>query len=338
MKDIIIIGRGLAGATLSFHLIELGIKHRIVDRASLSLSSKIAAGLINPIVLKRLKMVQGAERFIKAVPDFYKRMEAATQTKFYHETFIKHIFANPGEINLWEEKKDIPFHSKYLKGNSKNPWTNVNAPHGIGTIQGLGWLDTKSYLSAHALFCERNNVSIDNLTIQKSEVLSLAESGHQVILCNGHLFKDWNLIPAGIFTPTRGEVITVKADDLPTDSILHSSIFTLPLGSGHFRVGATYHWDNLNDQVTAEGLNRLKTDLEKVYTDTYEVIQHEAGVRPNIKDRKPIMGQIGSNLYIFNGMGSRAALMTPFLSTVLIDFLTKNIPIPPEYDVHRFDQ
>lgn len=336
MKDIVIIGRGLAGATLSFRLIAKGIPHRIIDNPTLSSSSKIAAGLVNPIVLKRLKMVQGAEHFMEHIPAFYQNLETLTCQQFYNPATIQHIFANPGEINLWEEKKDNPFHSQYLKDKLDIPDPYLIAPHKLGLMQGVGWLNTTKYLAAHRSFCKANDVAIEGRTISYSEASKLAQSRTAVILCNGHLLRDWDLLPSGTFSPTRGEVMTIETEHLPKEHILHSSIFTIHLGDNLYKVGATYHWDNLNDTPTEAGLERLKSDLEKVYSAPYKVAQHQAGVRPNTKDRKPLIGAIDENLMVFNGMGSRAALMTPYLSSLFLDYLTDNKPLPSEYDIARF--
>lgn len=336
MKDILIIGRGLSGATLSFKLLEQGIKHRIIDVPTISSSSKVAAGLVNPIVLKRLKMVQGAEEFMESIPYHYKHLETITKSQFYNETTIQHVFANVGEMNLWEEKKDISFHSQYLMGFLKNSNSYINAPHGFGLMQGIGWLDTQSYLQAHSSYCKEQGITIEERLIESTEIAQLSSSGSTVILCNGHLLKDWDLLPKGTFSPTRGEVMTIETEHLPKDHILHSSIFTIHLGNNKFKVGATYHWDNLNDQTTDDGLKRLKEDLEKVYTGSYTILEHQAGVRPNTKDRRPLIGRLNNGLLIFNGMGSRAALMTPYLSTLFMEFLINNHPIPTQYDIQRF--
>ncbi|AEV33757.1 FAD dependent oxidoreductase [Owenweeksia hongkongensis DSM 17368] len=336
MKDIIIVGRGLAGATLSFQLLAKGIKHHIVDQPSLSSSSKVAAGLVNPIVLKRLKMVQGADEFMTHIPDFYQTKEVLTGFKFYHESTIHHIFANAGEINLWEEKKDNVFHSQFLKGLAKNTNPNLLAPHGLGVIEGIGWLDTQSFLNAHKAFCNNNSILITETPFPKNDLSTLAESGQVIILCNGHLLKDWEVLPENTFTPTRGEVMTIETDGLSENNILHSSIFAIPLGKKQFKIGATYHWDKLNDMPTGDGIERLKTDLEKIYSGKYEVINHQAGVRPNTKDRKPIIGKLKDNVMVFNGMGSRAALMAPQLSNTFLDYLTTGNPLPAAYNIDRF--
>ena len=336
MKDITIIGRGLAGATLSFELISRGIPHRIIDNPTLSSSSKVAAGLVNPIVLKRLKMVHDADVFMKLIPDYYENLEHLCTSSFYTEATLHHVFASIGEINLWEEKKDLAFHSNYLNAVSKDSPAYIIAPFGLGHMHGIGWLNTTEYLSAHKRYCSQSDIVIEERSINQQEVQQLVNSETTVILCNGHLLKEWDYLPKDTFSPTRGEVMTVYSEGLPKSSILHGSIFSIPLGENTFKVGATYHWDNFQDITTTDGLSKLKTDLEKIYSGPYTVVDHQAGVRPNTNDRKPIIGRLAKNLLVFNGMGSRAALMTPYLASLFADFLVNDTAIPPTYNVERF--
>ena len=336
MKDIIIVGRGLTGATLSFELINRGIAHTIYDQPSISSSSKVAAGLVNPIVLKRLKMVQDADKFMSLIPDHYQQLENLTETNFYHPATIDHIYSSVGEQNQWEEKKDLDFHSHYLKEQKSATHPTVNAPLGVGVMKNAGWLNTQSYLSAHSSYSKSQNIAILEEDVELSDIDLWINQGKTVILCTGHLLRHWKLLPEDVFTPTRGEVMTIKTSELPPDVILHSSVFTIPLGDDLFKVGATYHWDNLDDTPTNEGLSKLRDDFEKMFTGTYEVVEHQAGVRPNIKDRKPIIGEIKPNLHTFNGMGSRAALMTPFLAKMFVNHLVDQSPIPNHFNINRF--
>ena len=336
MKDIIIIGRGLAGATLSFELINRGVDHVIYDQPELSSSSKVAAGLVNPIVLKRLKMVQSADQFMSLIPEYYCQLEKVTNSHFYTSSTIEHIYSSIGELNQWEEKKDLEFHSNYLKEQKTNTYVSVNAPLGFGVMKNAGWLNTKFYLSAHSSYCEESRISVLQQEVDKNQINDFTQEGKTVILCNGHLMRTWDLIPQDVFTPTRGEVMTIRTSELPAEVILHSSVFTIPLGNDLFKVGATYHWDNLNDNPTEAGLSKLKDDFEKMFSASYEVLEHQAGVRPNIKDRKPIIGEISSGLYSFNGMGSRAALMAPYLANVLSNHIINDSPIPSSFDIKRF--
>lgn len=53
--DYIIVGGGISGSVLSYTLMKYGAAVQLFDCPEQNLSSNVAAGLWNPIVLKRLK-------------------------------------------------------------------------------------------------------------------------------------------------------------------------------------------------------------------------------------------------------------------------------------------
>ena len=334
-KNTLLIGRGISGAVLSFRLMEHGIPHDIIDEPSLSRSSRIAAGLMNPVVLKRLRLVQGAQSFLENAPSFYLEWEQRLQKSFYHPTPLHHVFTSQGEVNEWMEKSTLPIFEDLLGPVSNMPHPQMPAAFGVGELRGCGWLDTEEFLEAHEGYFA-NFGNLINKRIEESDLDGLKEEYSRIIICNGHLMRE--LFPdLDLFRPTRGEVISIRTKDMPQDSIRHGRVFIMPLGEQNFKVGATYHWDELRDITTADGLNQLVEGLEKLFKGHYEIIQHQGGVRPNVKDRKPLLGKIpGYDIYSFNGMGSRAVLMTPFLSRLMLDFLFKDSGIPGEYDIRRF--
>ena len=72
------------------------------------------------------------------------------------------------------------------------------------------------------------------------------------------------------------------------DVIVNTSVFILPLGNDLFKVGATYNWVDKTSTPTEEGKQELIDRIKEILTCDFEVIQHLAGVRPTVKDRKPL--------------------------------------------------
>ena len=334
-NKLLLIGRGISGAILSLRLMEQGLAHDIIDEPSLSSSSKIAAGLMNPVVLKRLKLVQGASEFLSESPLFYQTWEKKLKKKFYHPTPLHHVFSSQGEVNQWMEKSTLPIFEDLLGPVLANNDALFPSAFGIGELQGCGWLDTEAFLQAHReTFTAFGNLKQEE--VLPSQLDQLRSRYEKVIVCNGHLMREF-FPDLDLFRPTRGEVMTIRSKEIPENVIRHGRIFIMPLGNHKFKVGATYHWDELRDIATESGLGQLKEGLNKLFKGDYEVIEHRAGVRPNVKDRKPLLGEIlDSGIYSFNGMGSRAVLMAPFLSQILLDHLVQNKEIPKQYDIQRF--
>jgi glycine/D-amino acid oxidase-like deaminating enzyme len=338
----ILIGQGISGTTLSLHLANAGIKHLIIDQPELSSSSKIAAGLVNPIVLKRLKKVRFVEDYLLKALSFYQEAESTLGVSFTHLVPILHRFHNQEEQNHWLEKSEHPGFAPFLD----DALVHLNAPYipapfGFGRVPQSFWVDTHTYCTSFAKTSKHliqhtitpESISWENkLLTLGSEALSF----EHLIDCSGHLAPALFPELKGAFTPTRGEVLIIRAKDLSEKHILHAGIFILPLGNKHFKVGASYHWDTLTDTPTETGKSWLVEELEKLYTGPYEIVEHQAGVRPNIKDRTPLIGALHDKLYCFNGMGSRAALMAPYLADLLVTHITDKTEVPTHFLPTRF--
>ena len=69
----------------------------------------------------------------------------------------------------------------------------------------------------------------------------------------------------------------------------------------------------------------------------FDIVGHVAGVRPSVKDRRPFLGEsrVRANVYIFNGLGTKGALLAPFWAEHLAKHLLEGKPIEQEVQVER---
>lgn len=86
-----------------------------------------------------------------------------------------------------------------------------------------------------------------------------------------------------------------------------------------WKAGANYDWKHMDATPSKEGkaevLNKLSTwvKLGKGMDVPMEVIGHEAGIRPIVRNSMPVVGfhpeieEVG----FFNGLGSKGSLMAP---------------------------
>ena len=63
-----------------------------------------------------------------------------------------------------------------------------------------------------------------------------------------------------------------------------------------------------------------------------------AGVRPTVKDRKPILGTHPNhkNLHVLNGMGTRGVLLAPNMAWDLFQHIQAGTPLDAEVNISRF--
>lgn len=342
MKDALIIGQGIAGTLVSFELLKRKWTVDVADDIQPLTASKIASGLYNPLVLKRRRVVWKAHEMLKEVERSYRDMEALTQSKFLHTTPVWESLPDPGTENDWTSLSDNPHFEAFIGDIVPSPNRAVNA-YKVGEVAKSGKvdvtkmiLDWSTYLhSIQSKLDEQINAS--NLIQHADHWEYKARTYKRIIWCNGFQAKHphFNELP---FSPTKGEVLIVKAPHLNLDHILHGNLFIMPLGDDIYKVGATYSWKDLSSTPTEEGREFLLEGWKKLVNVECEVLEHQAGIRPNVKDRKPLIGASTShkNSYLFNGLGSRGILMAPWLAQNFADYLEGKAELIPEVNVIRF--
>jgi glycine oxidase len=132
--------------------------------------------------------------------------------------------------------------------------------------------------------------------------------------------------------------LMIKAPDLKIDFAIKSSVFVIPLGNDLYRIGATYERENITNTPTQKAKEELLDKLKRFINCDFEVVEHYAGIRPTVKDRRPLIGRHieHKNLYILNGLGSRGVMIAPYVAEKLFKFVENNIAIDKEIDVNRF--
>jgi len=116
-------------------------------------------------------------------------------------------------------------------------------------------------------------------------------------------------------------------------------VFVLPVGNQRFKVGSTYEWNDLSDLPTEKGKQSITERFEMLTSVDYSVVQHWAGIRPAISDRRPVLGKHPKfkNFAVFNGLGTKGVMLAPYFAEEMVSFLTTgNYEINGEADVQRF--
>jgi glycine/D-amino acid oxidase-like deaminating enzyme len=346
--DHIIVGQGLAGTILALTLLEKGRSVMLIDDGKPVTASKIAAGLYNPVVFKRLVKSWMADELLPYMDSFYPRMEKQLNTRFYFSKRILKPFAEEQEKVLWLKKTDEPI-GKYLNKNIYNEDLNgiVHNPLGISEVLHAGNLDTFKFLTAARNYFREKDLIVEDkfdhdlLEINENTVMYKGIISGRIIFCEGYKttvnpFFSW--LP---FKLTKGEILTVRlaaGNTIPEDIVLNKAVFILPLGNNTYKVGATYEWNDLSEDTSEKGRAELIEKLEKVLKVPFDVIDQQAGIRPTVLDRRPLIG-IHPDLRIlgvFNGMGTKGVMLAPFFANQFAEFLENAAPIDKEVDIARF--
>lgn len=343
--DYIIVGCGLAGIAFCEQLRQNNKSFVVFDNSSQH-SSTVAAGLYNPVILKRFTEVWRAQEQLDIALPYYKILESLLSKKLDYKSSIYRRFSSIEEQNEWFSAADKPALEPYLSTKIvKNTNVSIDAPFGFGEVLHTGRIDTNVLIDSYRLFLEDNNrlykelFKYEDLIIDRQEIKYNTISASHIVFSEGFgilknpYFK--NLPLSG----TKGEILTIKAPDLKLDYILKSSAFLVPLGDDLYSVGATYNWDDKTNSTTIEAKEELVNKLKKFMTCSFEVVNQVAGIRPTVKDRRPLVGSHNNynNVFVLNGLGTRGVMIAPYVAQQLFNHIEKDEPLELEINISRFN-
>ena len=118
----------------------------------------------------------------------------------------------------------------------------------------------------------------------------------------------------------KGRHSLFSAPALQLQHIYKSDGVLIPLGDDKYILGATYDPEDLTEVITETARIELLEKLHKMTSVPYEVLSHQAAIRPTVADRRPLLGQHPqhSHLWVFNGLGTRGVLNAPYCAQVLL--------------------
>ncbi len=343
--DYLIVGQGIAGSVMALTLEQRGKSVAIINDAGLSSSSRIAAGVFNPFNCRRTTPMWKAKESVAALGAFYDFAEELLSDKFRKYEIMMRVFGSAEEADAWKrylEKPDHAFAHPFLE---EKIFHSVKTPFGFGSIFEGGIVDTEKFIElTKKYFSKRDyylNERFDHAKLFIGETALSYDNrveANQVIFCEGHLAINNPHFDSRTVAPTKGELLHVHIPGFGM-KLVHASVYVAALDDNdNYVCGATFNPGKDDEEITGSGKEELIAKLKTITDLPFEVIGHFAGVRPAGRDRKPVIGRSRNhrNLSIFNGFGSKAVLMSPFLAQVLADHLETGSKILPEVNVARF--
>lgn len=342
-KDFLIVGQGISGTVIAQTIESFGLSCVIFDENIKTTSSNVAAGIMNPISLKRCTLSWRGQEFSHYSKSFYEKLDKSLKTQNFKSIPLIRLFSSFEEQNNWIGKSGSNIYKNHL-GSESFKLNNIINQYGNGEVKTAYHLNVKSFIHSSKKFFKTKtkliNEAFETDKLKKEEGLFNYQgiSAKYVIMCEGvnaAKNKLFNNIP---IIPNKGELLEIEAKQLP-NIILSKGIFTLPTINNNFTIGSTYDHVDSSQIITQKAKNELLNKFKKITnSNDFKVINQKYGFRPTTIDRKPIIGQHLSirNLFIFNGMGSKAVLMAPLLAKELIDHIISNKKLDPVINSSRF--
>ena len=303
-----IIGMGLAGCCLAWQRHFRGEDFTWEDDDRPGAASKVAAGLINPDTGKNFSPSWRIAEFLPEAEAFYSRVG---------ELLGKPLWL---PLPVWRLVADAEWAKVDSKLEEAQPWIerieeNVQGWNRAIVLKGGGRVATRE-------FCEGTRAYFSNKRTSGSGTPILCEGAAGLIA--GRL---------GRHRCAKGEILTLRAPWRNDRMLIGGGGWLVPTGNDTFKAGSTYVWDRLDDEPTPEGRAKVEKIARLLGGDDFEVIAHEAGVRPIVRKSQPVIGPLADDRIVFNGLGSKGSLYAPGVAARLNAWLEDGIPIDPDLDV-----
>lgn len=343
--DYLIIGQGICGTLLSWFMKREGKSFFIIDDNNKNASSKIAAGIINPVTGRRYAYAWMIEDIMPFAVHTYNEIGNYLDTKLVFQKSIIDFFPSPQMRNAFIDRlteNDTYLHS-YPDQNHFNQFFNYDfgcgeiRPAYIAHIQVLLSSWKEKLIEWNCIQSEKFDTN--ELKIEKDFITYQNITAEKIIFCDGvnGVSNPWfQLLP---YAPNKGEALIIECNELTNEHIYKKGLMLAPLPEKNICwIGSNYQWEFENDQPSEQFYKHATTVLNGWLKKPYKVLNHKAAVRPATLERRPFAGfhPQFQNIGILNGMGTKGTSLAPFFAHQLVQHLVYNFPISPEADVRRF--
>ncbi|WP_027419116.1 NAD(P)/FAD-dependent oxidoreductase [Crocinitomix catalasitica] len=332
----IIVGWGLSGACMAWqHYFDQ--KKFQVYHVDMTKSSRVAAGIVNPVVFKRLNMSWKADVLLPFIDDFYPKIEKLLGVELLRKFSIHRVLTNIEEENNWSVKMaDAPIDQwlSFSENAQVDPNDHFKIEFGLGSVHSTGHLKVNLFLDASKDFFEKEGVRF----IPELFDYNTIDDNIDYFFCEGAAILNNPFFEAVKMRPTHGDILTIKTKVEVCTDVINRNIFILPIGNCEYIVGSTYNWKIETPIPTEDGKAELIEKLAKLVNFDYEIINQEAGLRPTLADRMPVLGthSIRPNLHVLNGLGTKGVMVGPYCAAELYAAVYKGGTIDSTVDLKRF--
>jgi len=347
--DVAIAGGGVIGGAIALELARAGLRVAVFDRQKPGQEASWAsAGIISPAPENpwMIATVELAKRSAALYPEFVALVEeiSGQRTGYRRKGTLEALFSRDAKAELS---------------------TIIALHHGLGLkAEPLAAEDARELEPAlsdeiEAAVLRPEEASIDNRLLTAA-VFEAAQRSRAEIFpassvkgiwrdgarCRGLLLENekvasqWIVIAAGCFSgslegvsvyapvkPAKGQMIALRADDLPMERVLWSEkIYLVPRNDGRILAGATVEYVGFDKRVTAGGIERNLAGAIELAPRLKDARIEEtwAGLRPDSADHLPILGPTDlDGLVMATGHFRSGILLTPVTARLIREWITE---------------
>ena len=345
-KDYIIVGQGISGTWLSYYLHKEKRSFVVIDNNQQNSSSRVAAGIINPVTGRRIVKTWIIEQLLEHLIPAYEELGKELGINAISQKNVIDFHPTPQMKLAFEER--IKENDLFLKkSGDENLYSQYfNSDFGYGEVNPCYMINLQELLPAWRNKLIQNNQLLEE-NFEFPELKQSTEKIHyknieaeKIIFCDGSNSFNHPLFKNLPFSLNKGEALTIESKEIPTTHIFKKGIMLAPLGKGLFWVGSNYLWNYHDQHPTKEFRDQTDILLKKWIKVPFTITDHKAAIRPANIERRPFVGfhPQNSNIGILNGMGTKGCSLAPYFAKQLVAHIIHNKEIDPEVDLKRFSK
>lgn len=347
--DYILVGQGIAGTILAHFLLQKGKKIAVVDAKHEQSSSMIAAGLVNPITGRRFVKSWLVDKLIPFAKETYQELEKELGIQIFEPKEVARIFNSTKVQNDWivrSAEQDVQdyiaadfqqdFYTDFLKGVEAGVEFRQSARVRLKDLI----LTYQQKLQQETTYLEER-CDYSQLEVEPNGITYKSLKAKRVVFCEGYQAMKNPYFSYLPFWPVKGEVLLVKIKDYPANGkLIKHGVFIVHWEEDLYWIGSTYDKKFEHTAPTVEERKNLEQRLSDILKMPFEVVEHQAAIRPTVRDRKPYLGQHPGyrNLYIFNGMGAKGSYLVPYFAKQMVAYLEEGGALDKEVNIERIKQ
>lgn len=340
--NITIIGGGLAGTSIGYHLVKLGNSVTIYDRNDNGQATFASAGIVCPWISQRrnkkwYRLVTASAHYY---PEFIRSLEK--------ESGMSTGYKKSGVVCLFKEN----IFDKATKRISDKAVDNPD----VGEVRQL----TKEELSAlhpslttdyPALIVEGGGQVRGQKLLAALKKAFIKHGGTwENKSYDGNLDESLKIYATGAWGSEQGykpEIAHQRAEimhfKLLNQETLQSPVvmalgptYIVHLENDEYVIGTTHiDTDSFDTTPTKDSYNYLKGELYKYFKpEDVEITKIGVGLKPYTRDFLPFIGYVDDHTFVVNGMGSTGLTASPFVGQQVARLLTH---LPTELDFSDYN-
>lgn len=334
--DYCIVGQGIAGTLMAWHLLKAGKNVCIIDNFHQGASSALAAGIVNPITGRNYVRSWRIHELLPIAEEVYSEMSRELNAHIYTKINLLRCLYTVEDENNWlaRTRDETVAHFMLPLADASEFKGKVNEPLAYGELTGTFQVHMKAIICGFKEIWKSEGRYIEekfdysHLSLHEGSMRYHQMAFNSIIFCEGHqgvfnpFFSDIGM------RPSKGEVVFVQIPGQPFKKMYKDGVFIVHHKDDIYWIGGGYENNPQDDIPTEKAYMKLQEELKRILKIEYRILDHKAAIRPTMSRRRPVILKhtLWPEMYLFNGLGTKGASLGPFFSRQLTQYLLYKNP------------